>query len=107
MWQYAAIKAAACRRQDGTEMESDSCQEGSGLLRSPHRGLPLFTACWLLPVYRPETRPATENIAGQTWHIISMKEQMEQIKDGHSLLCCGRHWYNDCVEICVHVGGSE
>lgn len=101
-------KSGACRHHDGTEMESDSCQEGSGLPRSPHRKSQGATSVYCLaalPLYSPETRPATENIAGQTWHMISMRsKKTEKGRTFFALLWT--HWYNDCVEIYVHVGGS-
>lgn len=90
MCQYSGIKAGDCRLHDGTERESDSCQEGSGLPRSPHRKSQGATSVYrlvALPLYKPETGPVTKNMADMALYF--NKEQMGQRKHGLSLLCCG------------------
>ena len=92
--QYSGGEVGVCQSPRWyTEMESDSCQGGSGLpcplatqeIKARRRvhddRLPLFTASWPYPYIEQRlTGPANhrKHITEQSWYIISMRGECEK-----------------------------
>lgn len=75
-------------------------------LTGNHRGLPLFTACRLCPYIDLRLEQSQKTWLGRpgTWCQTGANGTE---KGGTFFALLWTHWYNDCEEIYVHVGGSE
>lgn len=116
--QYSGGEVGVCQSPRWyTEMESDSCQGGSGLpcplatqeIKAGRRvhddRLPLFTASWPYPYIEQRlTGPANhrKHITEQSWYIISMRSEWERKWRDFFWLCWG-HIKTVCIYACVCV----